>query len=124
VALGVNWVDLLDDDGASADISIGVNPWLTLYGEIAEFEDEDAYVFGARLSDANLRTDGRAWIFALYARDIDVGFVPAQIGASAYFEGQDGLVGALYYQMDSYRAIGVYADNEDAILTWFQTVPL
>jgi hypothetical protein len=33
-------------------------------------------------------------------------------------------VGALYYQMDAQHAIGVYADQEDAILTWFHTIPL
>jgi hypothetical protein len=123
VALGVNWVDLRDDDGESADISIGVNPWLTLYAEYADF-DADAYVYGVRLSDADLRSDGKAWILVLYMRDIEVGFVPAEIGASVYFEGQDGLVGALYYQMAPQYAVGVYADEEEAILTWFHSIPL
>ncbi len=123
VTLGVNWVDIADENGSSIDASIGVTEWLTLYGEAADCEG-DAHVYGIRLSDANMRNDGTATIFVWYHRDIDVGFVPAALGGSSFFEGQDGWVGGLYHQLDPRRAIGVYVDNEDAILTWFQNMPL
>ncbi|MBN1460509.1 MAG: hypothetical protein JXA57_13325, partial [Armatimonadetes bacterium] len=94
------------------------------YGEAADYDEADAHVYGIRLSDAQLRNDGRAWILVWYNRDIEVGFVPAAVGATAFFEGQDGYAGGLYYQMNSRQAIGVYADNEEGILTWFSTLPL
>jgi hypothetical protein len=124
VTIGGNWIDLMDDDGWSVDGTVGLNEWLTLYGEGADFGDENAHAYGFRLSDAQLRADGKAWIFVFYHRHIDVGFVPAEAGASVYFEGQEGFVGSLYYQMHPLRAIGVYADNEEAIVTWFQNFPL
>jgi hypothetical protein len=123
VTVGVNWLDVLDDDGYSADIQVGVTPWLSLYGEAADFDDENGSVVGVSLSDAALRNDGRAWIFVIYYRDIDINYVPAQVGATSYFEGQDGLVGALYYQMDPNHAVGVYVDDLDAIITWFHNIP-
>jgi len=123
VTLGGNWIDVLDDTGTSVDIQIGLRPWLTVYGEAADY-DESANVYGVRLSDANMRTDGKAWILVFYHRDIEIGFVPATIGASSYFEDQTGWAGGLYYQMNSRHAIGVYADDVDAILTWFGSVPL
>ena len=124
VKLGGNWIDILDDSGTSVDVEIGALPWLTLYGEVADYDDSNAHVYGVRLSDAGQRTDSKAWILVFYNRDIEPGFVPAAVGASAYFEGQDGWVGALYHQMNASHAIGVYADGEDAILTWFGTIPL
>jgi hypothetical protein len=124
VELGVNWIDVLEDEGMSTDVEIGVTRWLTLYGEAAEYDDVDAHVYGLRVSDAGMRSDGKAWILVFYNREIEVGFVPAAVGATAYFEGQDGWAGGLYYQMDARRAIGVYADSEDAILTWFGTIPM
>lgn len=124
VTLGGNWLDVLDDTGTSIDVEIGALPWLTLYGEAADYDEADAHVYGIRLSDAQLRNDGRAWILVWYNRDIEVGFVPAAVGATAFFEGQDGYAGGLYYQMNSRQAIGVYADNEEGILTWFSTLPL
>jgi hypothetical protein len=124
VVLAGSWLDVLDDTGTSLDLQIEALSWLTLFGEAADFGDEDAHVYGIRLSDAHLRDDGKAWILVFYNRDIPVGYVPAQAGACAYFEGQDGWVGAFYYQMNSQQAIGVYADNEDAIFTWFHSIPL
>lgn len=124
VVLGGNWLDVLDDSGTSLDLQVEALPWLTLFGEAADFGDENAHVYGVRLSDANLRDDGKAWILVFYNRDIPIGYVPAQVGACAYFEGQDGWVGAFYHQMNSQQAIGVYADNEDAIFTWFHSIPL
>lgn len=124
VTLGLNWIDVLDETGSSVDASIGLTQWLTVYGEAADYDDSDAHVYGVKLSDAGLRSDGKAWILALYNRDIEVGFAPAAVGASSYFEGQNGWAGGLYYQMDPGRAIGVYGDGEDAILTWFGTIPL
>lgn len=124
VKLGVNWIDVVDDTGTSVDAEIGLRRWLTLYGEAADYDDANASLYGVRLSDAATREDGRAWILVYYHRDIDVGFVPAAVGASSYFEGQSGWAGGLYYQMNPRNAIGVFADDEDAILTWFGTVPI
>jgi len=124
VTLGLNRIDVLDHTGSSVDASIGLNEWLTVYGEAADYEDANAHVYGVRLSDAGMRTDGRAWILVFYNREIDVGFSPAAVGASSYFEDQTGWAGGLYCQMNPRHAIGVYADDEDAILTWFGTVPL
>ncbi|HUU54300.1 MAG TPA: hypothetical protein VMY87_05205 [Armatimonadota bacterium] len=124
VKVGGNWIDILDESGTSVDVEIGALPWLTLYGEAADYDDSNAHVYGLRLSDAAMRDDGKAWILVYYHREIEVGFVPAQVGASAYFEGQDGWAGGLYYQMNTNHAIGIYADGEEAILTWFGTIPL
>ncbi len=124
VRLGGNWIDVLDDSGTSLDVEIGALSWLTIYGEAADYEDANAHIYGIRLSDAGLRDDGKAWILVYYHRNIDIGFVPAAVGASVYFEGQEGWAGGLYYQMSPRHAVGVYADNEDAILTWFGTIPL
>lgn len=124
VKIGVNWVDVVDDTGTSVDAEIGALRWLTLYGEAADYDDANANLYGVRLSDAGMREDGRAWILVYYHRDIDVGFVPAAVGASSYFEGQSGWAGGLYYQMNSRNAIGVFSDDQDAILTWFGTIPL
>jgi len=124
VKLGVNWIDVLDDTGRSADLEIGALKWLTLYGEAAGYGDSDAHAYGMKLSDAAMRSDGRAWILVFYHRKIDIGFTPAAVGASAYFENQTGWAGGLYHQMSSRHAIGVFSDGEDAILTWFGTVPM
>jgi hypothetical protein len=124
VKVGVNWLDVMDDTGTSVDAEVGLRPWLTLYGEAADYADANASLYGVRLSDAASREDGRVWILVFYHRDIDVGFVPASVGASAHFEGQSGWAGGLYYQMSMRQAIGVFADDRDAILTWFGYVPL
>jgi len=124
VTIGGNWIDVLDDNGTSVDASIGVLRWLTLYGEAASFEDADANVYGIKLSDAGLRNDGKAWIIVFYHEDIDLGFVPTMVGASAFFEGQTGWAGGLYYQMNPRYAIGAFADTNNAILTLFGTIPL
>jgi hypothetical protein len=123
VALGVNWVDVADETGSSIDASIGVTKWLTLYGEAAHCGG-DAHVYGIRLSDADLRTDGKGTIVVWYYRDIDDGFVPAAVGATSFFEGQSGWVGGLYHQFSPHRSIGVYADGEEAVLTLFGNRPL
>lgn len=123
VSLGVNWVDVAEETGTSIDASIGVTDWLTLYGEAADC-GADASVYGIRLSDAHMRTDGKATIVVWYHRDIDVGFVPAAVGATSFFEGQTGWAGGLYHQFSPRRAIGVYADDEEAILTLFGNCPM
>jgi hypothetical protein len=123
VALGVNWVDVADETGASIDASVGVTKWLTLYGEAARCVG-DAHVYGIRLSDMSFRTDGKGTIVVWYHRDIDDGFVPAAVGATSFFEGQSGWVGGLYHQFSPHRSIGVYADGEEVILTLFGNRPL
>lgn len=124
VTLGLNGIDVLDDTGSSVDASFAVTKWLTLYGEAASYDDEDAHAYGIRLSDAEMRSDGRAMIAVWYRRDVPVNFVPAAIGASSYFENMVGWAGGLYYQFNPNRAVGIFSDGEDAILTLFGNVPL
>lgn len=123
VALGVNWIDVAEETGGSIDASIGVTKWLTLYGEAARCGG-DAQVYGLRLSDMKLRTDGKATILVWYHRDIDDGFVPAAVGATSFFEGQRGWVGGLYHQISPYRSIGAFADGDEVVLTLFGNHPL
>ncbi len=123
VALGVNWVDVAEETGASIDMSVAVTKWLTLYGEAAHCVG-DARVYGIRLSDTALRTDGKETIVVWYFRDIADGFVPAAVGATSFFEGQNGWVGGLYHRFSPHRSIGVYSDGEEVILTLFGNRPL
>jgi len=123
VKLGVNWLDVLDDTGSSVDVEIGATKQVTLFGEAADFEN-NGNAYGARWSDAATRGDEKVWIVVFYHRDIEVGFVPAAVGASVFFENQRGWAGGLYHQFNMRNAIGVFADGNDAILTWFTTVPL
>jgi hypothetical protein len=123
VALGVNWIDVAEETGGSIDASIGVTKWLTLYGEAARC-GEDAQVYGLRLSDMELRTDGKATFLVWYHRDIDEGFVPAAVGATSFFEGQRGWVGGLYHQISPYRSLGAFADGDEVVLTLFGNRPL
>jgi hypothetical protein len=123
VVLGLNWVDVADETGASIDASIGVTKWLTLYGEAANCVG-DAHVYGIRLSDMSFRTDGRGTIVVWYHRDIDEGFVPAAVGATSFFEGQRGWVGGLYHRISPTRALGLFADGEEVVLTLFGNRPL
>ncbi len=124
VTVGVNALDILDDRGTSVDVEIEPRRWLTLYGEAADYGDEDASIYGIRLSDMKARTDGRGTIVVWYHRDVEIGFVPAAVGASAYFEGQQGWAGGLYHQFNERRALGVFADGEEAIITLFGNIPL
>jgi len=124
VRLGVNWIDVLDDTGSSVDVEIDASKWVTLFGESADYGDENGSAYGVRWSDAKTRSDGKVWILVFYHRDIDIGFVPAAVGASVFFEDQRGWAAGLYRQLNMRQAIGVFADNKDAILTWFQTIPL
>ncbi len=118
VGIGVNWVEVADETGASMDATIGVTKWLALFGEAARCGG-DAHVYGVRLSDTDLRTDGKGTIVVCYHRDIDDGFVPATVGATSFFEGQRGWVGGLYHQISPRRSIGVSADGEEVVLTLF-----
>ncbi len=124
VRLGLNWIDVLDDTGTSVDLEVGATKFVTLFGEAADYGDANASAYGVTWSDASVSTGGKVWIVALYHRDIDVGFVPAAVGASVYFEGQEGFAGGVYRQINYRQAIGVFADKNDAIVTWFQTVPM
>jgi hypothetical protein len=123
VTLGVNWIHVADESGSSLDASIFVSDWLTLYGEAADC-DGDAHAYGLRVSSARTRTDGAATAFVLYHRDIDPGFVPAVLGATSFLEGRKGWAGGLYHQLGPRRAIGVYADGDGAVITWFGSVRL
>jgi hypothetical protein len=123
VALGLNWVDLASETGASVDVSVGVTKWLTLYGEAANCVG-DARVYGIYLSDMALRTDGKGTIVVWYHRDIAEGFVPAAVGATSFFEGQRGWVGGLYHRLSPHRSIGAFTDGDEAVLTLFGSRPL
>jgi len=125
VRLAVNVVGVMHDTGSSLDLSIEPNEWLTLFAEAADFDDVNADVYGIRFSDQRLRPDAtRHVIVVVYYRDVPVGFIPAVIGASAYFEDQTGLAGGIYYQLNQRQGLGLYADENDAILTLFTHVPL
>jgi hypothetical protein len=123
VALGLNWIGVASETGASIDGSAGVTKWLTLYGEAARGRGE-AGVYGIRLSDMALRTDGKGTIVVWYYRDIGEGFVPAAVGATSFFEGQRGWVGGLYHRLSPERSIGVLADGDEVVVTLFGSRPL
>ncbi len=123
VTLGLNWVDVADETGASVDASIGVTKWLTLYGEAAKCGG-DARVYGIHLSDMALRTDGTGTIVVWYYRDIAEGFVPAAVGATSFFEGQRGWVGGLYHRFSPHRSVGAFTDGDETVLTLFGSHPL
>lgn len=123
VTLGVNWVHLADRSGSSLDTSICVTDWLTVYGEAADC-DGDAHAYGLRITNAHARADGAAATFVLYHRTIDAGFVPAVLGATSFLEGGSGWVGGMHHQLGPGRAIGVYADGDEAVITWFGSIPI
>jgi hypothetical protein len=125
VTVGLNWIDVLDDSGTSVDVAIEANDWLGLFGEFADYNDAEARAYGIRLSDQKLRPDTvRHTILVFYHRSVPIGFVPAQIGASQFYEEQSGWVGGIYHQLNERYGVGVYADNEDAVLTLFGYLPL
>lgn len=122
VTVGFNWLDVLGDDGTSWDLSLGLSQEFTLYGEVAEYADADATVYGVRWTDMYRRPGSvKHTIVVVYDRDIEVGFVPAAVGATQFFEGQDGIAGGIYHQFAPRRAIGVYGDSDDVIVTLFGT---
>jgi hypothetical protein len=125
VTLGLNVLGLLDDTGTSADATVDVTSWLSLFGETAEFADVHAHAYGIHVSDQHSRRDpNRYTLLAYYHRKVPIGFLPATVGATSYFENQTGWAGGLYHQMDAKHGIGVFADRKDAILTLFVRQPL
>ncbi len=124
VKLGVNWLHVQGDSGDSVDLEVGATKLLTIFGEAASFDDASAKVYGVRWSDAAKRHDPKVWIVSVYWRDIDIGFVPSIVGASVYFEDQSGIAGGAYHQINDRQGFGLFADSNDAILTWFSNVPL
>jgi hypothetical protein len=123
--LGVNALDLMDDTGWSGDLVIDANKWLALFGESASFNSVDAHVYGLRLSNQQLVKDPAEYtMLVLYRRDVPIGFLPAQVGATQFFENQTGWAGGVYHQFDARYGLGLYADEDNAILTLFGYVPL
>ncbi len=123
--VGGNWLDLLDDNGASGDISADVNSWLTVFGESARFGDESAYAYGLRFTNQKHCPDpGKYTMATIYGRKIPVGYVPAAVGAVNYFEDQTGLALGIYHQVRPNYGVGVFADRKDAIVSLFGYVPL
>jgi len=122
---GLNLLRLMDEGGASGDISIDATKWLTIFGEAASFDDVEANAYGIRLSNQQLQADPtRFTMLVLYRRDIPVGFLPAVVGATQYFENQTGWAGGVYHQFNARYGLGLYADEEDVILTLFGYRPL
>jgi len=125
VVVGVNMLDILDDTGRSVDASVGLNKWLTVYGEWADYADVNARAWGFRISDEKTATPPNlATIVQIYYRKVPVGFVPAQAGASGYFENLEGWAGGIYQALPNNYALGLFADKNDAILTLFGHVDL
>jgi hypothetical protein len=125
VTVGLNILGLLEDTGTSGDISIEAAQGLTLFGEAASFGDVDAHAYGIRYSDQYRQEDpSKVTILALYYRKVPIGFLPAAVGATQYFEDQTGWAGGLYHQLSPRQAWGLYADENDVILTLFGYLPL
>jgi hypothetical protein len=124
-ALGVNALRLLDETGWSGDLSVDLNKVWTVFGEAATFDDVNAHAYGIRWSDQSMQPDPTKYtMVTLYHRRVPIGFIPAMVGATQYFEGQEGLAGGVYHQFDSRYGLGLYADEDNAILTLFGYVPL
>ena len=125
VVLGVNALRLLDQTGWSGDLSADLSKEWTVYGEGARFEDVSAHAYGVRWSDQKLQKDPSKYtMVVLYHRDVPIGFIPATVGASQYFENQQGWAGGIYHQFNARYGLGLYADEKNAILTLFGNVPL
>lgn len=125
VIVGGNWLDVLDDTGVSVDLTADLTSRFSLFGETADFADENAYVVGLRYSNQKVCEDPSCYTaVTLYQRRVPIGYVPAQVGATNYFEDQTGLALGIYHQYTSSRGVGLYADRDDAILTLFGYVPL
>ena len=125
ITVGGNWIDVLDDNGTSIDLDVGLSQTVSLFGEAAEYNDVEAHVYGFRWTDQRTTTDPvRHTIVVLYERDVPLGFVPATVGATQYFEEQDGWAGGVYHQFAPRRGIGLYGDSNDVILTLFGYEPL
>ncbi len=123
--LGVNALHLMGDTGWSGDLVIDANKWLALFGESASFNSVDAHAYGARWSNQQLVKDPTKYtMLVLYRRNVPVGFLPAQVGATQFFENQTGWAGGIYHQFDARYGLGLYADKDNAILTLFGYVPL
>jgi len=125
VIVGGNWLDLMDDTGVSVDLSADLSSRFALFGETADFADESAYVYGIRYTNQKVCPDPTKYTMAtLYQRHVPIGYVPAQVGATNYFEDQTGLALGVYHQFDANHGVGVFADRDDVILTLFGYVPL
>jgi hypothetical protein len=123
--VGGNWLDLEDDSGLSVDFSADLDSRFTLFGETADFDHENAYVVGLRYTNQKLCPDPTKYtMVTLYQRDIPVGYVPAAVGATNYFEDQQGLAVGVYHQFNANHGVGVFADSDDAIVTLFGYLPL
>jgi len=125
VTIGGNVLHLLDKSGRSGDVSIGANECVSFFGEAAQFAGVHASAYGVRWSNQKTQRDpSRFTLAVLYHRRVPVGFEPAAVGATQYFEDQTGWAGGIYHQFQPRRAVGLYADKDNAILTLFGYVPL
>ncbi|MGD0112162.1 MAG: hypothetical protein ABSD48_09870 [Armatimonadota bacterium] len=125
VVVGVNTLRLLDHTGWSGDLSADLSKEWSLFGEGARFDDVSAHAYGVRWSDQKLQKDPSKYtMVVLYHRNVPIGFIPATVGATQYFENQEGWVGGIYHQLDARYGLGLYADKDNAILTLFGNVPL
>lgn len=129
VKAGVNLLDTLSDTGWSGDLEFPIFSMASLFGEYARFRGVDAWAAGLSLRDLRkaFRTE-RPTTAVIFYRQIPSDYAPAVVGASQYFPAQRGLAGGLYHELSSRgeakTAVGVFADKNDAILTFFRHQPL
>ena len=123
--LGLNLLKLDGDSGDSLDLSLQTMDWMTLFGEVADFDGVHAHAYGVRLSNQkHVKNPSRHSLLTIYNRRVPVGFRPADLGATGYFQGMDGWAMGYSQQLDDFHGVGVFADRHDAIFTYFQTIPL
>ena len=124
--VGVNFLDTLDEEGFSGDAELPLLPKVTAFGEYARFDSVGAWAAGVRFNDLRkVFGTSRATSAMLLVRDIPDGYAPAAVGATQYFPNQDGLAGGIYHELrPAGMGIGIWGDDEDAIITLFKHVPL
>ena len=123
--VGLNLLELDSDHGQSGDISFQATDWLTLFGEVADFDGVSAHAYGVRMSNQkHVKNPSHHSLLSIYECRVPIEFRPAELGATAYFQGMDGWAVGYYQQLDDFHGIGVFADRHDAIFTYFRTIPL
>jgi len=126
VKVGVNLLDTLDDIGWSGDGEFTFLPALKGFVEFARFRSVSAWAAGVQLTDLRKAFGTkRATSGVLFYRRIPDDYAPAVVGATQYFPGQRGLAAGVYHELKPGRTgVGLFADEEDAILTLFKHFPL
>ena len=126
VKVGVNLLDVLHRTGLSGDGEFSLLPNLKAFAEYARFRGVSAWAAGFSVTGLGkaFGTDRYTSAVVFYRRIPD-DYAPAVVGASQYFPGQRGLAAGLYHELNPGRTgVGLFADNENAILTLFKHFPL